>query len=185
MMTQRLILLALIGVFGSFGATNPGSVPPPTNQAGVAPIALQQFQGRWVVDKKNSPSAEFAPEDLTQEVKVNGDAIVVRSKFQAPKNGIYPIFWAGLTLPELNLPVDGSPSDSMVGPFKYEFKTLRQGNQLYTDYQAAMDNAGNKGWLKGHWVHTLSEDGKWMWLQLDGTCSDGRTIKATLLFKKK
>jgi hypothetical protein len=178
------MMLAVLGVV-TYAASTPGSVPPPTDQAGVAPIALQQFEGRWVVDKKNSPSGQFAPEDLVQEVKVHGGTIVVRSKFQPPKDGIYPIFWAGLTLSELNLAVDGTASDSMVGPFKYEFKTLRQGNQLYTDYQAAMDNAGNQGWLKGHWVHTLSEDGRWMWLQLDGMCSDGRTIKATLLFKKK
>jgi hypothetical protein len=163
----------------------PPTILPPSDQTGIAPIALQQFEGRWIVDKKNSPSGEFAPNQLEQEVKVHGDAIVVKSKFVAPKDGIFPIFWAGLTLTELKLAMDGSASDSMVGPFKYEFKTLRQGKQLYTDYVAAMDNAGNQGWLKGHWVHTLSDDGKWMWLQLDGTCSDGRSIKATLLFKKK
>ncbi len=162
----------------------PPSVPPPANKS-TALVALKGFEGRWAVDKKNSPSAEFAPQDLIQEVKIHGDTIDIRSKFQPPKNGIFPIFWAGLTLDQLELSADGASVRKMVGPFQYEFKTLRQGNQLYTDYQGQMDNAGNQGWLKGHWVHTLSDDGKWMWLQLDGTCSDGRSIKATLLFKKK
>jgi hypothetical protein len=184
MMTQRLILFSAIAAVSWAGAPPP-TVPPSVNPANTPTVALKAFEGRWVVDKKNSPSAEFAPQDLAQEVKVHGDTINIRAKFQPPKNGIFPIFWSGLTLDQLNLSADGSAMKAMVGPFQYEFKTQLQGNHLYTDYQGAMDNAGNTGWLKGHWVHTLSDDGKWMWLQLDGTCSDGRTIKATLLFKKK
>src|SRR6185369_6110971 len=97
------------------------------------------FEGRWVLDKK-SPGAAGAPQDLTQQIKMEGSQMVIRSKFAQPKNGLYPILWVGLMTEELRLTTDGSESAKSIGPFELRAKTNQDGNALVTKFTANMEN---------------------------------------------
>src|SRR3954467_7477690 len=77
----------------------------------------RNFEGRWVLDKK-SPGAAAAPQDLTQQIKMDGSQMIIRSKFAQPKNGIYPMLWVGIMTEELALTTDGSEAQKSIGPFQ-------------------------------------------------------------------
>jgi len=147
--------------------------------------AGRSFDGKWVMDKKASPSVQVAPAALIQQFKSEGDKLVIRSNYQQPKNGVYPIFWLGVMTEELELRPDGSELVSSIGPYQYVSKTKQDGNKLVTDWVANLANGDTTGKVEGQWVRTISEDGKEMTMEMSGKCSDGRQMQATLVFHKK
>jgi hypothetical protein len=163
--------------FSTFSYAAAGATPGP-----------QSFEGRWVLDKKNS-GASGAPQDLTQQIKLEGSQMVIRSKFAQPKNGIYPILWVGLMTEELRLTTDGSEATKSIGPFELRAKTNQDGDALVTTYTANMENGAapdqKGGSVEGQWFRKLSGDGRQMILQVKNKCSDGRTLDTTLYFNRK
>jgi len=151
--------------------------------------ATQTFEGRWVLDKKKTSASPKAPENLVQQIKMDGSQMIVRSKFDQPKNGIYPILWVGIMSEEMRLATDGSESSKSIGPFEFRAKTNQDGNSLVTSYTANMENGSApgqpEGSVEGQWIRNLSEDGRTMTLQMKSKCSDGRTIDTTLYFNRK
>lgn len=139
------------------------------------------LEGKWVMDAKKSPSANVAPAHLIQEIKINGDQVTVESRYDEPKNGIYPIFWVGLMTQKLQLSTDGSEVFNQVGPYAHKSKTTLEGNKMVTDWVAVNE----PGQVQGQWIRTLSEDGKEMTMNLKGKSSDGRSIDATIVFVRK
>jgi hypothetical protein len=152
----------------------------------VVPIltaASTGFEGKWELDKK-APKAAGAPEDLQCEIKQDGSKVVIKSKYQEPKNAIYPLLWVGIMTYELELPVDGSEKLTQIGPFAHNAKTRIEGNKMITDFTAANGGQGG-GKVEGQWIRTLSDDGKQMTLQILANASDGRKLDQTLVFKRK
>jgi hypothetical protein len=148
----------------------------------------RNFEGRWVLDKK-SPGAAAAPQDLTQQIKIDGSQMIIRSKFAQPKNGIYPMLWVGIMTEELALTTDGTEAQKSIGPFQLRAKTNQDGDALVTNFTANMENGsapGQKGGsVEGQWSRRLSEDGKLMTLQIKNKASDGRVLDTTLNFHRK
>src|SRR5713101_6583 len=66
-----------------------------------------RFDGKWVLEK-SSPSFKVAPGELVQQIKQEGNKMVIRSTYQQPKDGVYPIFWLGIMTEQLELASDGS-----------------------------------------------------------------------------
>lgn len=143
--------------------------------------AEQQFDGTWKMDDKKSPSGKFAPGNLEQQIKVNGSEVVVKSKYDEPKTGMYPLMWIGIMTQDLKLSADGSEVINHIGPFLHKSKTTIDGNKMTTDFNATIEN----GFVNGQWIRTLSPDGKEMTLQILAKASDGRNADLTLTFKKK
>src|SRR3954451_14972089 len=129
----------------------------------VAGSGPQSFEGKWVLDKKRSGAAG-APQDLTQQIKMDGSQMIIRSKFAQPKNGIYPILWVGLMTEELRLTTDGSEATKSIGPFELRAKTNQDGDALVTTYTANMENGAapdqKGGSVEGQWFRKLSGDGR-------------------------
>jgi hypothetical protein len=148
----------------------------------------RSFEGKWVLDKKSSGAAG-APQDLTQQIKMDGSQMIIRSKFAQPKNGIYPLLWVGIMTEELALTTDGSEASKSIGPFQMRAKTNQDGNALVTRFTANMENGsapGQKGGsVEGEWLRSLSDDGKQMTLQIKNKASDGRVLNTTLTFNRK
>ena len=147
------------------------------------------FEGKWVLDKKKSPEAAQAPQDLTQQIKMDGPNMIIKSKFAQPRNGIYPMLWVGIMTEELRLTTDGSEAAKSIGPFQLRAKTNQNGDALVTNWTANMENgmaAGQEGGsVEGQWLRSISEDGRVMTLQIKGKCSDGRTLDTKLYFNRK
>lgn len=139
------------------------------------------LEGKWVMDSKRIPSGTFAPAHLIQEIKMNGGQVIVESRYEEPKNGIYPIFWVGLMTQKLQLSTDGSEVMNQVGPYAHKSKTTLEGNKMVTEWVAVND----PGQVQGQWIRTLSGDGKEMTMNLKGKASDGRVIDATFVFVRK
>lgn len=149
----------------------------------------QGFEGKWVLDKKKSPEAAQAPQDLVQQIKMDGPNMIIKSKFAQPRNGIYPMLWVGIMTEELRLSTDGSEAAKSIGPFELRAKTNQDGNALVTNWTANMENgmaAGQEaGSVEGQWLRSISDDGRVMTLQIKGKCSDGRTLDTKLYFNRK
>ncbi len=152
-------------------------------------VSPQSFEGKWVLDKKKSPKIETAPQDLVEQIRIDGSKMIIRSKFSQPKNGIYPMLWVGIMTEELRLTTDGSEASQSIGPFELRAKTNQDGKTLVTQWTANMENGsapGQKGGsVEGQWLRTVSDDGRVMTLQVKGKVSDGRTMDTTLYFNKK
>jgi hypothetical protein len=139
-----------------------------------------KFDGKWVLEK-SSPSFKVAPGDLVQQIKQEGTKLVIRSTYQQPKDGIYPIFWLGIMTEQLELASDGSEQLTNLGPYTYKTTTTQDGNRLITNWTGTV----GPGSVEGEWTRVLSDDGKLMRLEMKGKCSDGRLMDATLLFHRK
>jgi hypothetical protein len=138
------------------------------------------FNGKWELDKK-AQQGVGGPEDLQCEIKQDGSKVTIKSKYQEPKNAIYPLLWVGIMTYELELPTDGTEKVTQIGPFAHNAKTRIEGNKMITDFTAS--NEGGK--VEGQWIRTLSDDGKQMTLQILANASDGRKMDQTLVFKRK
>ena len=176
---KRAIFAACLAAMTITGATFAADVPPSSG------LGVKQFDGKWVLDKKASPSYNAAPAALIQQIKTDGDKLTIRSTYQQPKDGMYPIFWIGVMTEELQLQPDGSQLVSSIGPYQYTSKTVQDGNKLTTEWVADLANGNTSGKVEGQWVRTLSEDGKQMTMEMSGKCSDGRSMQATLVFHRK
>jgi hypothetical protein len=143
--------------------------------------AQHSFNGKWAMDKGQSPGAAAAPEDFQQEIKQDGSSIVIKSKYREPKTGIYPLLWVGVMTYELQLSADGSEKINQIGPFKHVSKTRVDGNRMTTDFVANIE----QGSVKGQWLRTLSADGKAMTLHIQSEASDGRKLDQTLVFRRQ
>jgi hypothetical protein len=142
--------------------------------------SIAPFEGKWKLDKKKT-QAIGAPEHYEFQIKPEGDGVKVISKYEEPKNAIYPLMWVGLMTYEFPLSVDGSEKKNQVGPFAHVSRTTIEGNRMVTDWRAVMDNGSS---VEGQWIRTLSPDGKEMTLQVISKSSDGRNMDQTLVFRK-
>lgn len=138
------------------------------------------FEGRWMVDKK-SPSYKIAPQNLQEQIKQENGKLIIRSNFAQPRDGVYPLFWVGIMVEELQLAPDGTEIVNHIGPFVHKSKTTIDGNKMVTDWTANVD----PGYVNGSWTRTVSDDGRHMTLEINGKASDGRVMQATLLFNRK
>lgn len=168
MATRRFLSLAAVAVLAA------GLTPafPKSNE--------QAFEGKWIMDKK-SPSATTAPGHLIEEIKLDGNTLVIKSKYDQPKDGVYPLAWLGVMTEKLELGTDGNEVVNQIGPFRHVSKTTIDGNTITTTWNATND----PGTVDGQWVRTVSDDGRIMTLKIQGKASDGRTIDETLLFNRK
>ena len=151
----------------------------PSGATSPAAFSQASFSGKWVLDKKKSPNPANAPAALIQEIKPDGDKLIVKSRYDQPQDGMYPIFWVGIMTDELDLTTDGNETVNSIGPFDHRSKTTLDGNKLTTDWTAM------GGQVQGQWVRTLSDDGRHMTMEVHGKCTDGRQMTATLFFNKK
>jgi hypothetical protein len=142
--------------------------------------AATPFEGKWEIDKKKT-QAVGAPEDLKLEIKEDGTKLKVKSKYQEPKNSIYPLLWVGVMTYDIEHATDGSETTNHIGPFTHVSNTTVAGNKMVTDFTAALE----KGNVTGKWIRTVSPDGREMTWQINSKSSDGRALDQTLVFKKK
>jgi hypothetical protein len=138
------------------------------------------FEGKWALDKKQNKDSQ-APGNLLQEIRRQGGKIVISSKYDQPKNGVYPLVWLGIMTEKLELNPDGQQFTTSIGPYKYASRTTVFANSMVTDWSAI----NRPGSVKGQWVRTLEDDGKLMRLRVKVNSSDGRSYDRTLVLKKK
>lgn len=138
------------------------------------------FAGKWVLDK-HAPRPGDAPNALQTKIKEDGSGVTIESTFKEPQNGVVPLLYLAVMTSKLHLNTDGQETHTQIGPFAAVFKTTMDGNKLTTDWKAQINGAP----VQGHWVHTLSEDGKHMTLQLEESSNAGQHEEATLNFVRK
>ena len=137
------------------------------------------FSGKWVLDKhENAPQGLVA---LEQRIKQSGNEINIESKFAEPANAIVPLLYLGVMTTSLRLAADGSEVQNQIGPFQQASKTTINGAQMETEW-TAMSN-GDK--VEGHWVRTVSDDGKHMTLAIKESSTKGQHGEAELHFTRK
>lgn len=140
----------------------------------------QGFAGKWVLDKKSAKPSQ-APEDLRQDIRQQGSDITIQSRFREPANGIAPLLFLGIMTSSLHLTSDGRDTQNQIGPFQQASKTTVDGNKMETDWTAVV----NGDEVKGHWVRTLSEDGKHMTLDIKESSTKGQGGEASIQFVRK
>jgi hypothetical protein len=138
------------------------------------------FNGKWVLDKQ-SPRPGNAPNSLETKIKQDNSGITIESAFKEPDNGVVPLVYLGVMTNKLHLTTDGQEQHSQIGPFMAVFKSTMDGNKLLTDWNAQI----NGDPVEGHWVHTLSGDGKHMTLEIKQSSTHGQHAEATLTFVRK
>ena len=138
------------------------------------------FSGKWVLDK-HSPRPGDAPNSLETKIKQDGSGVTIESSFKEPDNGVLPLLYLGVMTNKLYLPTDGQELQSQFGPFMAVFKSSLDGNKLVTDWKAQI----NGDPVEGHWVHTLSEDGRHMTLEIKESSTHTQHAEATLTFVRK
>ena len=138
------------------------------------------YSGKWVLDKK-APRPGDAPNALETKIKQENDGFTIESSFKEPDNGVVPLLYLGIMTNKLHLSTDGQQNQTQIGPFMAVFQTKADGNKLMTDWKAQV----NGDPVEGHWVHTLSEDGKHMTLEIQETSTHGQHAEATLNFVRK
>jgi hypothetical protein len=137
------------------------------------------FSGRWVLDK-NQPSAD-APGNLETKIKQDGSGMTIESTFKEPDNGVVPLLYLGVMTTRMHLNCDGRQEQNQIGPFQMASKTIVNGNQMDTEWTAAV----KEDQVQGHWTHTLSDDGKHLTLEIKESATQGQTAQATLHFVRK
>src|SRR5689334_12722478 len=91
-------------------------IPSGTTSSSVqTSLSPSSFAGKWVLDAKKSPNVANAPAHLVQEIKPDGDKLVVKSRYDQPQDGMYPIFWVGIMTDELELGTDGKETVNSIG----------------------------------------------------------------------
>lgn len=138
------------------------------------------FSGKWVLDK-HSPRPGDAPNNLQTKIKQDNSGFSMESTFEEPKNGVVPLLYLGVMAEKVQLNTDGQERDSQIGPFTAKFKSTMDGNKMLTDWTAQIK--GDQ--VQGHWIHTLSEDGKHMTLEIKESSTHAQHAETTLYFVRK
>lgn len=138
------------------------------------------FGGRWVLDKA-SPMPGDCPKQLEQRIKQDNSGITIESTFKEPENGVVPLLYLGVMTTRMHLNTNGDEQQQQIGPFQMGSKTTLNGNQMETDWTAAVK--GDQ--VQGHWTHTLSSDGRRMTLAIKEQSKEGQGGEATLHFVRK
>lgn len=138
------------------------------------------YAGKWALDK-HAPRPGDAPNDLQTKIKQDGTELTIESSFKEPASGVVPLLYLGIMTNKLQLNTDGDEQHTQIGPFSAVFKTTMDGNKMMTDWKAEI----NGDPVEGHWVHTLSDDGKHMTLEIEETSTHGQHAEATLNFVRK
>jgi len=138
------------------------------------------YSGKWVLDKKAARPGD-APPALETKIKEDGSQLSFESTFREPENGVVPLLYLGVMTNKLVLSTDGQEQRDQIGPFMAVFKTTKDGNKLMTEWAAQV----NGDPVQGHWVHTLSDDGKHMTLEITESSTHGQHAEATLNFVRK
>jgi len=138
------------------------------------------FSGKWVLDK-HSPRPGDAPNSLETKIKQGNSGLTIESTFKEPDNGVVPLLYLGVMAEKVRLATDGREQQQQIGPFMATFKSTMDGNKLTTEWAALM----NGDHVQGRWVHTLSEDGKHMTLEIQESSTHGQHAEATLQFVRK
>jgi hypothetical protein len=138
------------------------------------------FSGKWVLDK-HSPRPGDAPNALETKIKQDNSGVTIESTFLEPDNGVVPLLYLGVMTNKLHLSTDGQEQQAQIGPFMAVFKTTMDGHKLMTDWNAQIKGDP----VEGHWVHTLSDDGKHMTLEIKESSTHGQHAEATLNFIRK
>jgi hypothetical protein len=142
--------------------------------------APDSFSGKWVLDKHGARPAE-APNSLETKIKQDESGLSFESSFKEPDNGVVPLLYLGVMTNKLHLNTDGQDQQSQIGPFMAVFRTMLDGNKMTTQWKAQI----NGDPVEGHWVHTLSDDGKHMTLEITESSTHGQHAEATLTFVRK
>ena len=137
------------------------------------------FSGRWVLDK-NQASGD-APGNLEIRIKQDGTGSTIESTFKEPDNGIVPLLYLGIMTSRMHLSFGGGTEQNQIGPFQMASKTTLNGNQMDTQWTAAVKDDQ----VQGHWTHTISDDGKHMTLEIKESSTQGQAGQATLHFVRK
>lgn len=138
------------------------------------------FNGKWVLDK-HSPRPGDAPNSLETKIKQDNSGLTIESTFREPDSGVVPLLYLGVMTNRLHLNTDGQDQQTQIGPFMTVFKSTVDGNKITTDWNAQI----NGDPVEGHWVHTLSDDGKHMTLDIKESSTHGQHAEATLNFIRK
>jgi hypothetical protein len=138
------------------------------------------FSGKWVLDK-HSPRPGDAPNNMETKIKQDNSGLTIESTFKEPDNGVLPLLYLGVMTDKLHLTTDGQEQQSQIGPFMATFKSSIDGNKLMTDWAAQIK--GDQ--VQGHWVHTLSDDGKHMTLEIKESSTHTQHAETTLYFVRK
>jgi hypothetical protein len=138
------------------------------------------YSGKWVLDK-HSPRPGDAPNSLETKIKQDNSGLTIESSFKEPDNGVVPLLYLGVMTNKLHLNTDGQDQQSQIGPFMAVFRSMMDGNKLTTQWKAQI----NGDPVEGHWVHTLSDDGKHLTLEITETSTHGQHAEATLNFVRK
>jgi len=141
---------------------------------------LDSFSGKWVLDK-HSPRPGDAPNSLETRIKQDSSGVTIESSFKEPDNAVVPLLYLGVMSNKLRLTMDGQEQQTQIGPFMATFKSAMEGNKLTTEWAAQI----NGDQVQGHWIHTLSGDGKRMTLEIQETSTHGQHAEATLQFVRK
>jgi len=141
--------------------------------------ANKGFNGKWTLDKDGA-SGDDAPKNLVENIKQKGSDVNIDAQFAEPSNGIVPLLYLGVMTNKLMLSTDGSERQNQIGPFQMACKTTMDGNTMTTDWTAVVEGKT----VNGHWVRTLSDDGKHMTMQIHET-TEGQDRQATLQFRRK
>jgi hypothetical protein len=138
------------------------------------------FSGKWVLDKQ-APRPGDAPNALETKIKQDDSGVTIESSFKEPDNGVVPLLYLGIMTNKLHLNTAGQEDQTQIGPFMTVFKTTTDGKKLLTEWRAQV----NGDPVEGHWVHTLSDDGKHMTLEIKESSTHGQQAEATLTFVRK
>ena len=138
------------------------------------------FSGKWVLDK-HSPRPGDAPNSLETKIKQDNSGLTIESTFKEPDNGVVPLLYLGVMAEKVHLSTDGQEQQQQIGPFMATFKSMMDGNKLTTEWAALIK--GDQ--VQGHWVHTLSDDGKHLTLEIQESSTHGQHAEATLQFVRK
>lgn len=136
------------------------------------------FSGKWVLDK-HAPRPGDAPDNLETKIKQDSSGLTIESQFKDPT--VVPLLYLGVMTNKLHLNTDGQEQQSQIGPFMAVFKSTMDGNKVMTEWKAQI----NGDPVEGHWVHTLSDDGKHMTLAIQESSTHGQHADATLTFVRK
>jgi hypothetical protein len=142
--------------------------------------APDSFSGKWVLDKHGARPGD-APNNLETKIKQDESGLTFEYSFKEPDNGVVPLLYLGVMTNKLHLNTDGQDQQSQIGPFMAVFRTMLDGNKMTTEWKAQI----NGDPVEGHWVHTLSDDGKRMTLEITESSTHGQHAEATLTFVRK
>jgi hypothetical protein len=166
-LAKSIILLFTVAFVTILGAAN-------------AKDGSDSFSGKWVLDK-HSPRPGDAPNNLETRIKQDSSGVTIESSFQEPDSGVVPLLYLGVMTNKLHLNTKGQEQQTQIGPFMAVFKTTMDGNKLMTDWNAQIKGDP----VEGHWVQTLSDDGKHMTMEIKESSTQGQHAEATLNFVRK